>query len=112
MMLYLRPDALQPGLEAVTAAPAARPRRKKSASQVKAGQNLGTGQIVLFPLPNEGVSAGTLLAGLSIAQVCEVTESIPIVKVPRAPGFVLGLVDWRHRPFPCSTWAGVSACPR
>ena len=100
MTLCLQTDALDPDAEAVAAAPPAKIERRKSQSEGTAAQTLGKGSIVLFPLLNSGAGGERLLAGLSVRQVCEVTESLPIVKVPRAPDFVLGLVNWRGRAVP------------
>ncbi len=38
--------------------------------------------------------------GLSITQVTEVLRPRPLIPVPTAPPFVLGLINWRDRPVP------------
>jgi chemotaxis signal transduction protein len=58
------------------------------------------GRIVLFTplgLPDMG---RPVRVGLSVSQVLEVTEPLPILTIPTAPSFVCGLVCWRDRPVP------------
>ena len=56
--------------------------------------------IVLFPLANTRVDGHELLCGLSVAQVVEILEPLPIIPVPFAPSHVAGFVMWREQPLP------------
>ena len=57
-------------------------------------------RIVLFPLANTRVDGHELLCGLSVAQVVEILEPLPIIPVPLAPSHVAGFVMWREQALP------------
>jgi len=54
-------------------------------------------QLIVFSLP--GVEEG-LQFGLSITQVLEILAPLPVIGLPGAPDYILGLVNWRDRPVP------------
>ncbi len=54
-------------------------------------------QIIIFFLPGE---EKTMAFGLSIFQISEIIEPLPLIPIPNAPKYVLGLVNWRNRPVP------------
>jgi chemotaxis signal transduction protein len=64
------------------------------------GQRRSHGQIVVFSIAESHPAEQTLSFGLSISQVPEILQSLPMIPVPAAPAFVLGLVNWRGRPVP------------
>ena len=59
-----------------------------------------TDRIVLFPLAKSRVDGHELFCGLSVAQVVEILEPLPIIPVPLAPSHVAGFVMWREQALP------------
>ena len=57
-------------------------------------------RIVLFPLANSRINGYELLCGVSIAQVAEILEPLPIHSIPFAPPHVAGFVMWRGQALP------------
>lgn len=57
-------------------------------------------RIILFPLANSRIDGYELLCGLSIAQVVEILEPLPINSIPFAPPQVAGFVMWRGQALP------------
>jgi chemotaxis signal transduction protein len=55
---------------------------------------------LLFSTTDPRPSARRLTFGLSVAQVREVLDPLPMLPVPIASPFMLGLVDWRGQPVP------------
>lgn len=93
----LHPDAVPRVIPPAAArAPAFQGREQAPATHRDRGQ----GQIVVFrttpPRPGERAIA----YGLSITQVPEILRPLSLIPVPGAPGFVLGLANWRDRPVP------------
>ena len=64
------------------------------------GRGTNSDRIVLFPLANSRVDGHELLCGLSVAQVVEILEPLPIIPVPFAPPHVAGFVMWREQALP------------
>jgi chemotaxis signal transduction protein len=60
----------------------------------------GRGQLMLFSTARLPSGERPVSFGLSISQVPEILVPLPLVPVPEAPAFVLGLVNWRDRPVP------------
>jgi|GEM_PF-1222274 len=58
------------------------------------------GRIMVFSTAKAEPDDRPLSFGLSITQVPEVLRPLPLIPVPAAPPFVLGLVNWRNRPVP------------
>jgi chemotaxis signal transduction protein len=58
------------------------------------------GQIMLFSTTETRQDERPLAYGWSISQVPEILTPLPLVPVPAAPDFVLGLTNWRDRPVP------------
>ncbi len=54
-------------------------------------------QLIVFSLPG---LEGSLQFGLSITQVLEILAPLPVIGLPGAPDYILGLVNWRDRPVP------------
>ena len=57
-------------------------------------------QILLFTTTESAPDERALAFALSITQVPEILNMMPITHVPGAPSFVLGLANWRNRPIP------------
>ena len=57
-------------------------------------------KIVLFPLAKSRVDGHELFCGLSVAQVVEILEPLPIIPVPLVPPHVAGFVMWREQALP------------
>jgi chemotaxis signal transduction protein len=64
------------------------------------GHRRSHGQIVVFFITEPYPVERALSFGLSISQVLEVLEPLPMIPVPAAPAFVLGLANWRDQPVP------------
>ncbi|CAG1769627.1 partial Chemotaxis protein CheW, partial [uncultured bacterium] len=108
LVLFLAPEQLHPD---------APPRAEQPASysvQLEPGTNHPTNgnapsgtqkarrekQILLFSTTEPLPGARALSFALSITQVPEILNAVPLTRVPGAPSFVLGLVNWRNRPVP------------
>lgn len=63
-------------------------------------QDGGHKRIVTFSIPESYAEERALTFGLSISQVPEILESLSMIRVPAAPEYVLGLLNWRERPIP------------
>jgi chemotaxis signal transduction protein len=104
MVLMLAPDKMSPvngaaAPEPKHAAPA-RPAltHMEPVEAVPAKQSAG--RLVLFSTTDAAPSERPLTFGVSLAQVLEVLELLPVLTVPLAPPEVLGLVKWRNQPVP------------
>jgi chemotaxis signal transduction protein len=58
------------------------------------------GQVLVFSVSARVQGERPLSFGVSITRVAEVLETLPVVPVPGAADFVLGLAGWRGRPVP------------
>jgi chemotaxis signal transduction protein len=59
------------------------------------------GQLLLFATSQEQMAMERpILFGISVTQVLELLEPLPVTIVPDAPEFVHGLVSWRNYPLP------------
>lgn len=100
LVLYLALDKLNPNSSRVV--------KSKSRSLVKDKElptqtnsvKAGPGRILLFATLETEVDELPLLFGLSISQVLEIQELVPIIPMPTAPNYLLGLVYWRNMPVP------------
>jgi chemotaxis signal transduction protein len=64
------------------------------------GRRHSQGQIMVFSVADPRPGEQPLSFGLSISQINEILYPLPLLPVPGAPPFVLGLVNWRDRPVP------------
>jgi len=64
------------------------------------GDRKSKGRVLFFSTADFYSSGRPLMFGLSLTQVLEITEPLDIVPVPGAPGYVLGLSNWRNNPVP------------
>lgn len=71
------------------------PARRDTTAEMKRGR-----QIVVFTTPGAPVGGRGVSFALSISQVPEILNPVPLTRVPVAPPFVLGLINWRDRPVP------------
>lgn len=62
--------------------------------------NSKSGRIMVFSTAKAEPNDRPLSFGLSITQVPEVLRPLPLIPIPAAPPFVLGLVNWRNRSVP------------
>lgn len=67
-------------------------------AQIAGAQRKAAPQVLLFSVPSAAETS--LVFGLSLAQVQEVTAPLPILPVPYAPPYVLGITNWRGVPVP------------
>lgn len=58
------------------------------------------GQLVMLSITNDLIDKQRCAVGLSMAQILEVVSQLPMIPVPTAPGFVVGLACWRNQPVP------------
>jgi chemotaxis signal transduction protein len=64
------------------------------------GRRPDQGQIMVFSVADPRPGEQPLSFGLSISQINEILYPLPLLPVPGAPPFVLGLINWRDRPVP------------
>ncbi len=74
--------------------------RRADAAPLANGHQEISDRIVLFPLAKSRVDGHELFCGLSVAQVVEILEPLPINPVPLAPPYVAGFVMWREQAVP------------
>lgn len=70
------------------------------AANLGQAQRTAAPQIVLFSPASPSKEGMPILFGLSMTQVQEVTAVTPIMPVPHAPPYVLGITNWRGLPVP------------
>ena len=99
MHLLLNPNTLWPAAEAVDppGISAERLRRRYAIVAPPANQD-SIQQMVTFPAGV--INDWQLLVGLSISQVVEISEPLPLVSVPGTLPAILGFVHWRSCPVP------------
>jgi len=102
LILFLSPERLHPNAPLDASGPvreAADPRIR-SPKLSAGGQRRNQGQIMIYSTTAPQPGERALSFGLSLFQVPEILAPLPLVPVPAAPAFVLGLVNWRTRPVP------------
>lgn len=95
LMLVLDPDALSPFGHRVASG-----RHGAKAVSLPAPRSSGAGQLVIFATAPEEPGRRPVRFGLSVTQLAEVLDAQPILGVPGAADFVLGLLAWRGQPVP------------
>ena len=114
LILFLAPERLHPDAslsagrpvrEATSPSPGFIPGIKSPTASA-GGQRRSYGQIVVFSIAKPHPGERALSFGLSISQVPEILEPLPMVLIPTAPAFVLGLVNWRDWPVTVIDLAG------
>jgi len=105
LLLRLKPDALHPDAAIASVVDVERAAMPMAANgkveMVGENGRLSTdesGQIVVFKLPIRPQESGDLSFALSITQVPEVLDPMPMIPIPNAPSYVNGLINWRNRP--------------
>ncbi len=108
LILFLSPERLHPD----ASLSAGRPVREaanlspgpilstRSPTTSAGGQHRRHGQIVVFSIAEPHPGERALSFGLSISQIPEILQPLPMIPVPAAPAFVLGLINWRDWPVP------------
>jgi chemotaxis signal transduction protein len=114
LILFLSPERLHPDAslsagrpvrEATSPSPGLIPGIKSPTASAGC-QRRSYGQIVVFSIAKPHPGERALSFGLSISQVPEILEPLPMIPIPAAPAFVLGLVNWRDWPVPVIDLAG------
>jgi chemotaxis signal transduction protein len=104
LILFLSPERLHPDASLNTSRPVREATSLipsiKSPTASAGGQRRSYGQIVVFSITEPHPGEQALSFGLSISQVPEILEPLPMIPIPTAPAFVLGLVNWRDWPVP------------
>jgi chemotaxis signal transduction protein len=109
MLLLLSPECLHPESECLRVASMMSsgwgksgnyqlPTSKKEDEQAVVGKDK-RGQIVIFQLPEQERDT-SLSFLLSISQVPEILEPLPLLPVSGTEEHVVGIVNWRNRPVP------------
>ena len=101
LVLYLDLDQLDPNKTKLVKSKSRPPRiNDKELPTPTSLAKVSAGRILLFATLETEVDELPLLFGLSISQVLELQEQLPIIPVPTAPNYLLGLVHWRNMPVP------------
>jgi purine-binding chemotaxis protein CheW len=77
---------------------ALRGRHQASAPGPRPGTKQGLGRIVLFATADPHPTERPIVFGLSLARVLEILDLPPLVRVPGAPEYVVGLTAWGGQP--------------
>jgi purine-binding chemotaxis protein CheW len=109
-LLLLAPERLGPAPETDGPWQASSPPLTPDLAAL-AGRRQGTDQMILFPAADPQRGQKRLSFGLSVAQVLEVSEPLPILPVPLAPGHVRGLIHWHGLALPVLDLAGRLGLP-
>ena len=112
LSLLLAPERLQPGAPANVPTlyelddtvdeidgPTTETRRQTDSS-ARSHANSGPHRILVFSVADSAPREHPLVFGLSVTQVPEVLNPLPLIPVPGAPAFVLGVARWRGAPVP------------
>jgi purine-binding chemotaxis protein CheW len=99
MMLSLVPEGLRPHAvtHAVGASMASLPESFPPTVGTPAAAG-NTGKIICFSTADDPAQASVIRFGLSVSQVPRILPLFPLLPVPGAAAFVLGLVDWQGYP--------------
>jgi chemotaxis signal transduction protein len=111
IILFLIPEQLHPdtpthtmdtqGHETAAMPAPSRPKNETHSTATPNKQNpQHEKQILVFSTTEPTPGEHALSFALSITQVPEILNAMPMTRVPGAPSFVLGLVNWRNRPVP------------
>lgn len=127
LSLALAPEKLVPasvsGVEepppsARKTAPAATSVRSalRSAPALNSGlkEEKGRRQIITFALQQQSDPGLSLRFAVSAGQALEILSGLPMIPVPNAPPFLVGLANWRSLPIPVvdlGTWLGMDPAP-
>ena len=113
LILLLAAEKLAPGAAASERIPSPVRRAAPESSAAQATDaapdvpsTRRAGQLIIFASPNLDEGERRISFGLSISQVLEVLDPLPIIPLPGAPDFVIGLVNWRDQPTPVIDLAG------
>lgn len=76
--------------------------RPQQRTDIAAPSNISSspGRILVFSLAEPAPNERALVFGLSVTQVPEVLNPLPVISVPGAPVYVQGIVRWRGLPVP------------
>lgn len=97
MQLIVSPEGLQPQYAASmhrALATAVSPEAMYDLANIRASRISGLGKLFLFATSQERA----LTFGVSLSQVVQVSDPLPITPLPCAADYILGLVEWRGLP--------------
>lgn len=117
--LYLAPERLVPAVvsgmdhEAPSTPPAplpsnVRPTIARLSGQAPEERDMAAAQLITFTLEHR--FSTPVRFALSAGQALEIISNPPLITIPRAPGFVKGLINWRSLPVPVvdlAAWLGM-----
>ncbi len=86
--------------EQITNGGQAKGLRQANGLQARKSTTAKNGRLILFSTTKSQPNERPLLFALSITQILEALKPLPLIPIPTAPCFVLGLVNWRNQPVP------------
>ncbi|HUQ92655.1 MAG TPA: chemotaxis protein CheW [Bryobacteraceae bacterium] len=95
--------------EHATESPAEQQKNAQGPELRKAGR-----QIITFTLMHEQALPAPVRFAVSAGQAVEIVSELPMIHVPHAPFFVLGVANWRSLPIPVidlAAWLGLTPAP-
>jgi len=120
IMLYLAPDRVVPpevsGVRspAPDAVPARASHVRVAPRRIQVGLRRAAQQIITFSLVHENHMSSPVRFGVTAGQAVEIVSELPMIGVPHAPPFVVGLAKWRTLPIPVvdlGAWLGMTPAP-
>ncbi len=99
-IFYLSVDRIHPDAKPITFREKNIAVNKQNNLPTQRLESSASGKLLFFSTTDFSFDERKLMFGLSITQVPQILESLPIIPIPTSPGYVLGLVDWRERPIP------------
>ncbi len=120
LFLLLSPPHLNPNAPvAEIAKPAIIPNVTNGSTPQTSGNSRKTSlqQLIVFSIPEFGANTtgltlgSSVTLGLSVTQVEEIVDFLPILPIPAAPDFILGLVNWRNQAVPIVDLSVMQASP-
>jgi purine-binding chemotaxis protein CheW len=98
LLLLLSVDCLHPDAPPVVVPAVSQTIQPRPTMPLAATPSTKQGRVVVFKLPGTLAGDTPLAWVLSVSQVPEILEPLPLLAVPGAPDFVLGLANWRNQP--------------
>jgi purine-binding chemotaxis protein CheW len=100
LALMLSVEKLYPEYQAKAQPAANPPSSVPEAALQTSGTRMHSGynQMIVFSVPSLQAGEHPLSFGMSITQVAEILEPLPLIPVPGAAAYILGLANWRQEP--------------
>ncbi|MBV6430750.1 MAG: hypothetical protein IANPNBLG_00868 [Bryobacteraceae bacterium] len=120
IMLYLAPDRVVPPEVSGVRSPAPHAASRRASHvrvaprRIQVGLRRAAQQIITFTLVHETPMTSPVRFGVTAGQAVEIVSELPMIAVPQAPPFVVGLAKWRSLPIPVvdlGAWLGMTPAP-